>query len=170
LASVYESRKQILEAIEQWERIAQYRPNYLDVQEKLTRYSDLRMDDKLKDFVTCSTSTFEILSQKILSAMEYDVIDSKIVSDNVVHLVALERSGKWGAVRQGKVFVVVVRSGEAVDDDVLSFIVDKVKAIHGVKGICITTSKFTPKAIRYSENRPVVLVDRSELTKILKKI
>ncbi len=170
LAGVYENRKQILEAIEQWEKIAQYRPNYMDVQEKLARYSDLRMDDKLKDFVTCSTSTFEIISQKILSAMEYDVIDSKIINDNLVHMVALERSGKWGAVRQGKVFVVVTRSGDPVDDDVLSFIVDKVKTLHGVKGICITTSKFTPKAIRYAENRPVVLIDRNELTKILKKI
>lgn len=170
LASVYESRKQVLEAIEQWERIAQYRPNYLDVQEKLARYSDLRMDDKLKDFVTCSTSTFEILSQKILSEMDYDVIDSKIVNDNMVHLVALERSGKWGAVRQGKVFVVVTRSGDPVDDDLLSFIVEKVKALHGVKGICMTTSRFTPKAVRYAENRPVVLIDRNELTKVLKRI
>lgn len=170
LASVYENRKQILEAIEQWERISQYRPNYLDVQEKLLRYSDLRMDDKLKDFVTCSTSTFEILSQKVLSELGYDVIDSKVVNDNTVHMVALERSGKWSNVRQGKVFVVVTRSGEPVDDDVLSLIVDKVKVIHGVKGLCITTSRFTPKAIRYAENRPVVLIDRSELTKVLKKI
>ncbi|MCS7298752.1 MAG: tetratricopeptide repeat protein [Spirochaetia bacterium] len=170
LASVYENRKQILEAIEQWERISQYRPNYLDVQEKLLRYSDLRMDDKLKDFVTCSTSTFEILSQKVLSELDYDVIDSKVVNDNTVHMVALERSGKWSNVRQGKVFVVVTRSGEPVDDDILSLIVDKVKAIHGVKGLCITTSRFTPKAIRYAENRPVALIDRNELTKVLKKI
>ncbi|MCX8028947.1 MAG: tetratricopeptide repeat protein [Brevinematales bacterium] len=170
LAGVYENRKLLLEAIEQWEKIAQYRPNYLDVQEKLMKYSDLRMDDKLKDFVTCSTSTFEILSQKVLSELEYDVIDSKIVNDNTVHLVALERSGKWSNVRQGKVFVVVTRSGDPVDDDVLSLIVDKVKTIHGVKGICITTSRFTPKAIRYAENRPVVLIDRNELTRVLKKI
>lgn len=170
LASVYESRKQVLEAIEQWELISQYRPNYLDVQEKLLRYSDLRMDDKLKDFVTCSTSTFEVLSQKVLSELDYDVIDSKVVNDNTVHMVALERSGKWSNVRQGKVFVVVTRSGEPVDDDVLSLIVDKVKAIHGVKGLCITTSRFTPKAIRYAENRPVILIDRNELTKVLKKL
>lgn len=170
LANVYENRKQVLEAIEQWERIAHYRPNYLDVQEKLAKYGDLRMDDRLKDFVTCSTSTFEIISQKILSSLEYDVIDSKIVNDNMIHMIALERSGKWGAVRQGKVFVVISRSGDPVDDDILSFIVDKVKALHGVKGLCITTSKFTPKAIRYAENRPVVLIDRNELTKILKRI
>ncbi len=170
LASLLENRKQIIEAIEQWERIAQFRPNYMDVQEKLARYSDLRMDDKLKDFVTCSTSTFEILSQKVLSELEYDVIDSKIIDDSTIHIVALERSGKWGTVRQGKVFVVVTRSGEPVEDDILAFIVDKVKSLHGIKGICITTSKFTPKAIRYSENRPVVLIDRTELTKILRRI
>jgi restriction endonuclease Mrr len=160
----------ILEAIEQWERIAQYRPNYLDVQEKLMKYSDLRMDDKLKDFVTCSTSTFEILSQKVVSQMGYDVIDSKIVNDNVVHMIALEKAGRWANVRQGKVFVVVSRSGDPVDDDVLSFIVERVKALHALKGMCITVSKFTPKAMRYSENRPIILIDRNELTKWLKQI
>ncbi len=170
LASVYESRKLIIEAIEQWERIAQYRPNYLDVQEKLMKYSDLRMDDKLKDFVTCSTSTFEILSQKVVSQMGYDVIDSKIINDNVVHMIALEKAGRWANVRQGKVFVVVSRSGDPVDDDVLSFIVEKVKTLHALKGMCITVSKFTPKAIRYAENRPIILIDRNELTKWLKEI
>jgi len=170
LASVYENRKQIIDAIEQWEKIAQYRPNYLDVQEKLMKYSDLRMDDKLKDFVTCSTSTFEIISQKVLSQMGYDVIDSKIVNDNILHIIALEKSGKWSNIRQGKVFIVVSRSGDSIDDDVLSFIVDKVKSLHALKGMCITVSKFTPKAIRYGENRPIVLVDRNELTKWLKEI
>jgi tetratricopeptide (TPR) repeat protein len=170
LASVYESRKMILEAIEEWERIAQYRPNYLDVQEKLMKYSDLRMDDKLKDFVTCSTSTFEILSQKVVSQMGYDVIDSKIVNDNVVHMIALEKAGRWANVRQGKVFVVISRSGDPVDDDVLSFIVERVKALHALKGMCITVSKFTPKAMRYAENRPIILIDRNELTKWLKQI
>lgn len=170
LASVYETRKQLLDAIEQWEKIAQFRPNYLDVQEKLARYSDLRMDDKLKDFVTCSTSTFEILSQKIVTELGYDVIDSKIVNDNLVHVIALEKAGKWSNVRQGKVFIVISRSGDPVDDDTLSFIVDKVKNLHALKGLCITTSKFTPKAIRYAENRPVTLIDRNELTKILKRI
>ncbi|MGB9621303.1 MAG: tetratricopeptide repeat protein [Brevinematia bacterium] len=170
LASVYELRKQFLEAIEQWERIAQFRPNYLDVQEKLSKYSDLRMDDKLKDFVTCSTSTFEILSQKVITELGYDIIDSKIVNDNLVHIIGLEKAGRWSNVRQGKVFIVISRSGDPVDEDTLSFIVDKVKTLHALKGVCITTSKFTPKAIRYAENRPVTLIDRNELTKILKRI
>ncbi len=170
LGSVYEMRKDLLSAIEQWEKINSYRPNYMDVQEKLVKYSDLRMDDRLKDFVTASTATFEIMSQRVISEMGYDVIDSRIISDNVLHVIGLERAGKFSTVRQGKVFIVVSRSGDMIDEDTLSFIVDRVKSLHALRGVCITVSKFTPRAIRYAENRPVTLIDRQELVKYLKNI
>lgn len=168
LASAYEQKRNLVDAVEQWEQIAKYRPNYLDVQEKLAKYADLRLDDRLKDFLTASASTFEIMAQNVIRNLGHDVIESKIKDDNIVEILAVERTGKWG-VRQGKVYAIVTRQSDAVDEDLLSHIVEKVKTIHAVKGICVTASKFTPKAIRYAENRPIVLVDRSQLSKLLKQ-
>ena len=50
LSNCYEKNRDLPAAIEQWEIISQYRPAYKDVPEKLGVYSDLRTDDRLKDF------------------------------------------------------------------------------------------------------------------------
>ena len=48
--------------------------------------------------------------------------------------------------------------------------IEKTKANHGIRSIYMTTAKFSPHAIRYSENRPVDLYDRQRLSAVMKNM
>lgn len=170
LGVAYEKQRRLLEAVDQWEKVAQLRPNFQDVQAKLAQYEDLRIDDKLKDLLTATPTTFEFICQKIVNAMGYEVIESKSIGDDVVEIVGVERSAKWRNVRGGKVLIFVSRSNDDVPEDAIANMVEKIKALHGTRSIYVTTGKFTPKAIRYSENRPVDLYDRQKVSAIMKQI
>lgn len=170
LGVAYEKQRRLLEAVEQWEKVAQLRPNYQDIQAKLAQYADLRIDDKLKDLLTATPTTFEFICQKIANEMGYEVIESKLQGDDIVEIVGVERSAKWRNVRGGKVLIVISRSNEDIMEDEVALMVEKIKALHGTRSIYVTTGKFTPKAIRYSENRPVDLFDRQKVSAIMKQI
>ncbi len=170
LGNAYESQRRLLEAVEQWEKVAHMRPNYQEVQVKLSQYEDLRIDDKLKDLLTATPTTFEFICQKLVDAMGYEAVESKLDGDDHVQIIAVERSQKWRNVRGGKVMIVISRANDDVHEDEIARMVERIKAIHGIRVVVVTTGKFTPQAIRYSENRPVDLYDRQKLSAVMKNI
>ncbi len=170
LGLAYERQRRLLEAVEQWEKVAQMRPNYQEVQIKLSQYEDLRIDDQLKDLLTATPTTYEFICQKLVNAMEYEPIESKLIGDDQVKISAVEKSQKWRNVRGGKVIILISRSNNDIKEDLIAALIEETKAIHGIRAIIITTGKFTPQAIRYSENRPVDLYDRQKLSSFLKKM
>jgi restriction endonuclease Mrr len=170
LGIAYEKQRRLLEAVEQWEKVAQLRPNFQDVQTKLSQYEDLRIDDKLKDLMTATPTTYEFICQKIANVMGYDVIESKNTGDDHVEIIGVERSAKWRNARGGKVLIVIARSNTEVKEDEIAEMVEKIKALHGTRAIYVSTGKFSPQAIRYSENRPVDLYDRQKISSIMKNI
>lgn len=169
LGVTYERERRLVEAVEQWEKVAQLRPNYQDVQAKLVEYADLRVDDKLKDILTSTPTTFEIISQNLLKTLGYETLESKMIDDDNIEIVGMEKSLKWRDVRGGKVLIRVSRDNDDIGEDLIARLVENLKLIHGTRAIYITTGKFTPQAIRYSENRPVDLYDRQKLTSIFRR-
>ncbi len=169
LGMTYEKERRLVEAVEQWEKVAQLRPNYQEVQAKLAEYEDLRVDDKLKDLLTSTPTTFEIISQNFLKALGYETLESTMQDDDHLEIVGMERSLKWRNVRGGKVLVRISRDNDDVNEDQVAKLVENLKLVHGIRALYVTTGKFTPQAIRYSENRPVDLYDRQRLTLIFKQ-
>ncbi len=169
LGLTYERERRLVEAVEQWEKVAQMRPNFQDVQTKLTEYEDLRIDDKLKDLLTSTPTTFEIISQNLLKTLGYETLESNMLDDDNLEVVGMERSVKWRNVRGGKVLVRISRDNEDVNEDQVAKLVENLKLNHGIRAIYISTGKFTPQAVRYSENRPVDLYDRQRLTTVFKQ-
>ncbi len=169
LGITYEKERRLVEAVEQWEKVAQLRPNYQDVQAKLAEYEDLRVDDKLKDLLTSTPTTFEIISQNLLKSMGYETLESSMIDDDHLEIVGMERSMRFRDVRGGKVLIRISRDNDDVNEDQVAKLVENLKLVHGIRAIFITTGKFTPQAIRYSENRPVDLYDRQKLTAVFKQ-
>jgi len=66
--------------------------------------------------------------------------------------------------------VIISRSNQDVAEDEVAALVEKMKAIHGTRAIYVTTGKFTPQAMRYSENRPIHLYDRQKLSSVMKNL
>ena len=58
LAASYEKNKEIENAIELWKVIYNLNPGYLDVASKLEQFHQLRNDDRIKDYITASKSSF----------------------------------------------------------------------------------------------------------------
>lgn len=169
LGLVYEKERRLVEAVEQWEKVAQLRPNFQDVQTKLSLYEDLRVDDRLKDLLTATPTTFEIIAQNMLKVIGYEPLEVKALDGDNLEIICIEKSVKWRNVRGGRVLVVFSRDNEDVAEDMVAKLTEKMKNIHATRGVYITTGKFIPQAIRYAENRPLDLYDRQKLTDILKK-
>jgi tetratricopeptide (TPR) repeat protein len=170
LGLAYERERRLVEAVEQWEKVAQLRPNFQDVQLKLAQYEDLRVDDKLKDILTSTPTTFEIIINNLLRNMGYEPLESTMIDEDNLEITGVEKSSKWRNVKGGKVLIRVSRDNEDVGEDQIANLVEKLKTIHGIRAVYITTGKFTPQALRYSENRPVDLYDRQKLSNIFKQL
>ncbi len=170
LGVAYERQRRLLEAVEQWEKVAHSRPNFQDVQLKLSQYEDLRIDDRLKDLMTATPTTFEFICQKIADAYGYEPIESEMLGDDHIQIIGTEKSSRWRNVRGGKVLITISRSNDDVQEDEMAQMVEKMKSIHGIRAIYITTGKFAPKTLRYSENRPIDLHDRQSLSAAMKQV
>ncbi|MDH5654301.1 MAG: tetratricopeptide repeat protein, partial [Spirochaetia bacterium] len=94
LAMAAEKIKSIDLAIQNWETIFKIKPDYRDVQQKLSQYSDLRTHDSIKDFVIANTDQFSEICTKIIENMGLSVLNSKLISDNIFRSLAMEGAGK----------------------------------------------------------------------------
>ncbi|MBU1076544.1 MAG: tetratricopeptide repeat protein [Spirochaetes bacterium] len=170
IANCYEKNRDLGAAIEQWETIAQFRPSYKDVPEKLTVYADLRTDDRLKDFLTASSATFQNICQKLINAMGYDIIELSPVTDEGINAVVTESEAKWRNVRRQNVIIRIRRVTGAIGELPVRELHEEMKKNSANRGMFITTSSFAPSASQYAATRPIDLVDKNNLTELLKKI
>ncbi len=169
LAQCHEIQKNITVAIEQWELIMKSQPNFRDVHEKLANYSELRMDDKLKDFFIASNDAFEQMSRKILKHMNIDVKEVNDIKSTSVEFIANERFGNKD-IRVQKVLVRIYRYNEPLTDRVVRDIAEIYKKEGAVKAYCISATGFSKQAVDYANTRPIHLVSGKELAHLLREI
>ncbi len=169
LSKCFEKTRDLPAAIEQWEKISSKRPNYKDVPEKLAIYADLRTDDKLKDFLTASLPNFQNLCQKVVNAIGYDVIEITPLSDDGVDVVGLETETKWRNARRTKAYIRIRRITQPIGELTIRETHEEMKKNGAQRGIVITTGTFAPSAIEYAATRPIDLIDKKQLTDVLKK-
>ncbi len=168
LANVYEGKKDITAAIDQWEKIAQSQPDFKDVQEKLSNYADLRMEDQLKDFFVASNEAFGNMCRSVLKQMHMDVREEVTVGSVLAVYYVEEKGSK--AIRGHKTLVRIYRQNEPVGDKVVRDIIDQMKKEGGVsRSLCISATGFSKTAIEYAETRPINLLAGKELSNLLAK-
>jgi len=170
LGLCYEKTKDLSLAVEQWEIVDNHRKGYKDVGIKLSLYSDLRTDDRLKDFLTASRQGFIELSQKVLAAMGFEIQDTKPINDDAVDFVVSQLEGKWRNTKRSSCLVKIRRSSEPVGELLVRQIQEEMKKISASRGIIISTAGFAPSAVQYSLTRPIDLIDRQQLTQTLHSI
>lgn len=170
LAQCHETDKDLVRAVEQWEKIYSINPKYKDVAEKLAIYSDLRADDKLKDFLTSSQSIFQNTCTELVQTMGLAIQDVVVKSQDVVEVFALETQSKWRNAKKTPSIVRIYRSVEPIGYDDIRVLYDQMRKKNATRSICITSSKFTRTATEFAQIRPIDLVDKDELTKLLRKL
>lgn len=169
LATMYEAKRNIIGAIEQWEKVAKIKPSYLDVQEKLAEYEDLRMDDHIKDFMVASGESFHVICQNIVEAFGYQIIKEEQLGDEQVEYLAVEPGNKWRNTRKIRVYFIIMRRSSKLEEREVANMIDNMKTNKTMKVICVSVAGYTEGAKTYSESRPVDLIDKERFTKILQK-
>lgn len=171
LAETYESEKKIISALDQWEIIAENKKDYEDVQQKLKMYSDLRVDDRLKDYLTATDREFKNICTKIIQYNNQNIMEIlDAPRDDSFQAVVSESEGEWIKARTVKKLVQFHRHNEPIDDRILRIGLEKMKKASASEVMVYSSSGFTPKASEYSQTRPVKLLDRNSLSDVLKQI
>jgi len=170
LARCYETNKDLLKAVEQWEQIYAKNPKYRDVPEKLAMYSELRADDRLKDFLTAPQSKFQQYCANLVETMGLAIQDVFLKNQDLVEVSALESQSRWRNAKKSPSIIKIFRSADPIGYDIIRGLYDQMRKMNAMRSICITASRFTKSAIEFAQIRPIDLIDKEELIKLLHKI
>ncbi len=169
LAECYEKTRDLHSAIYQWEKIAEMKPNFRDVQAKLKNYAEFRQDDRIKDFLICGLAQFEHTCRKIVEAMNFNINDINIISDTEIEIVATESEGKWRNTRQTNRLIRVTRTTDTIQERFLRTLHENMKNKNATRIIVITTGDYAQSAVEFANTRPIELYGKNELINILRK-
>ena len=169
LAMCYEKKRDIDHAIEQWEQIYSKQQSFKDVAEKLSQFQELREDDRMKDFLTSSNETFLKICQKVVSVMGLSVSDQSLLKLGC-QIIAVEKSnGQWRNTKKLPKLIHLYRITENMDQNQVREFYEEVQKIKASRGIIISSSMFTRSAQEFVESRPIDLLGKDKLQKLLEK-
>lgn len=143
--------------------------NYKDVSVLIARYTELSQNQNLQTYLIGSTSDFIALCRKIVMTFykkaHIHIQDIQATREQTEILTEIETS-KW----QDTVIFRFYRTTGSTGELFIRDFHGKIRDIKAGKGICFTAGVFTEEAKKYIDGRPIDLVDKQELAKILLKI
>lgn len=168
LATCFEKTRQIDKAIEQWEQIYKRNKAFRDVSAKLSEYKDLQANDYLKDYLTCSNDEFLLICKNAVEkSLKHQVLscDSKKWGCQIT---GIDKSqDNWMNVRKQVTLFRFFREPNPLEEAIILETLDVEKTQNIVKGYLFSPSGFSNSAKHFAENRPVELVDKIKLEKVL---
>lgn len=171
LADTYESLRDINNAVKQWQLIQSVKPGFKNVDEKLVLYQDSTMDDSMKDFMIAANDDFLEICQNIAIAKEHNVEEIRSVNNNeYIEMLVSENNNGWINLKKKLKIMRVYRGSDPIDERQIREISDFIKAKEYFKAFIISAVGFTERAIAFAQERPLELIGKNELQKILKNI
>lgn len=170
LAEAQEKMRDLHSAISNWEKIHEVNKNFRDVQEKLKSYSEFRQDDRIKDFMIAGLAQFEHLTRKIVETMGLTILDIDIISDTDIEIIATETEGKWRNTRKTNRIIRIIRTTDTISDKLLRSIHETMKPKNATRAVIISTGEYSQTAVEFSNTRPIELMSKNELIKLLKHV
>lgn len=171
LASCYEKQRDIDQAIGQWEKIFSKKRNFRDVGEKLSQYQELRSNDHMKEYLTANKEDFFTICKAITNTgLELAVRDIRETKFGCA-LIAVENDAeKWRNVRKMPRMILFYRDPSAIEDSFLRTLQEDMKKESLIRGIVVTSSSFTRSALEFAESRPLELINKDKLERMLASI
>ncbi len=170
LAMCHEKKRNIDQAIEQWEKIYARKQSFKDVAEKLSQFQDLRENDKMKDFLTLSNQDFQVLCQQIMDVMNLSVSDQSMTKLGT-QIIATEKStGQWRNTKKMPRLIHFYRITDNIDQPQVREFNEEIQKLKASRGIMITSSMFTRAAKEFTESRPIELIDKNRLQELLDRV
>ena len=142
---------------------------YKDVDALVARYSELNQNKNLQTYLMAGTSDFVALCRKFISTYYKDsfvkVEDVQIAAESVEIICEIE-TPKWEARHIFRFY----RTQSVVGDINIRDFHSKIRDTKCDNGVCISIGGFSDSAHKYIDGRPVDLIEKDELVKILKRI
>jgi tetratricopeptide (TPR) repeat protein len=167
LATCYERLRKIERAIEHWEAVYKVKPGFQDVAEKISQYQDLRQDDVVKDFLTASQTDFRGMCERAISAMGLTVQSMTDEADGA-KVIAVETKSNWRNTKAMPRLVRFVRVAELIDEATVRETQEEMKSQNINRAVIVASSNFSRMALDYAESRPIDLLNKDKLQKLLK--
>jgi tetratricopeptide (TPR) repeat protein len=169
LSLCYEKMRDIDKAIENWEKIYSKKPSFRDVAEKLSQYQELRTDDRVKDYLTATIEEFYNICKISTEAMGLGVRDITDIPNGCQVIAVESESEKWRNARKQPKLLRFLRIPELISESTVRSLHEEMKNLGVTRGVVITSSNFSRKAIDFAETRPIDLVNKEQLQTILQK-
>ena len=174
LAACYFDTNRYKEGLVLLQEIKQVNSSYKDVPSLISRYSELSQNSNLRVYLTGSFADFIALCRRIAtgwdSRLNASFIDAHAESTYTDVTVEVLSRGSDGGDRKEtwvfRFFRTTGATGEIYVREFHEFIQD-----HRIsKGICVTAGTFSEGARHFAEGRPIDLVERDKLDKVLRRI
>ncbi|MGL1891524.1 MAG: tetratricopeptide repeat protein [Spirochaetaceae bacterium] len=167
LAMAFEIERDLDKAIEHWQYINNKKKNFKDVAEKLSQYKELQENDKMKDYLTSTNEEFSEICKAICNEINYTTQDLKDIKDGM-QIIGLESGKKdWKAAKKLPYLIRILRESSPVSETSVRSILDEMKNLGIMKSILISSSEITSDAKKHAESRPLELIGKGKLVKIL---
>ncbi len=143
--------------------------NYKDVSALVSRYKELNQNSNLHLYLTAATSDFVALCRNVVNvfyAKAFVKILDVDVSQECVEILCEVETSKWEDSELFRFYRTTGTVGELYVRDFHAKIKDKKVD----RGFCIAPSAFSEEAHKYIEGRPIDLIEKAALMKLLKTI
>lgn len=169
LASMYIAMNDISKGLVVLKQIQAVKSNYKDVDSLVVRYSELNQNKNLQTYLLSGTSDFTALCRKFIQAYYPNVtikVEDIQVQSECVEIVASIHSAK----NEEKQLFRFYRTQTVIGDIYVREFHGKIRDAKCDFGLCITMGSFTESAHKFTEGRPIDLIEKEALLKTLKKI
>jgi len=168
LASCYEKNRKLDSAIKQWEAIYNRNRSFKDVAAKLSEYKDLNANDFLKDYLTCNNEKFgEICKNTAENGLKMEIISCDLKKWGCEITAVDKREDSWMAVKKMVSLLRFYREPKPIEENIVMDSIESLRKTSAMKSYIFSPSGFSNSAKRYIESRPVELIDKPKLEKIL---
>ena len=144
-------------------------PNYKDVPALITKYQELNQNSNLRTYMIGNSNEFVALCRKIASTFfkksRTKVIDINVSADYAELLTEID-TDKWQEVISFRFYRTTGSTGELYVRDFHA----KIRDEKAGRGICFTAGNFSDEARKYIEGRPIDLIEKAQLSKILSSL
>ncbi len=169
LANTCIGMNDISKALVYLRQIQATKQGYKDVDALVARYAELNQNKNLQTYLMSGTSDFVALCRKFIATYYKDafvkVEDVQVASESVEIICEVETS-KWEAKQMFRFY----RTQNVIGDINVRDFHSKLRDTKCDNGVCITMGNFSDSAHKYIDGRPVDLIEKDELVKILKRI
>lgn len=169
LGNTYIAMNNISQGLVYLKQVQMMKSGYKDTDSLVSRYAELNQNKNLQIYLLSGTSDFVALCRKLISVFfkeSFVKIEDIQVTSGFVEIVCNAENVKW----ESKQIFRFYRTQNIIGDLYIREFHGKIRDTKCDNGVCVTVGSFSESAHRFVEGRPLTLVEKDELTKMLKKI